>query len=177
MAFTPGLTVVGLYKRFGEQFFADQFLSTVGGLAAIMSGLGRIFWGNVVDTIGYQKGFTASSILLILSMMAFPFTAGTELGFAIAACSSLFCLGGSIAMYVTTNALTFGSKNAGEIYSVLFSSLALTSVAGAKLTIGLLGSVGWSGIWNILAAMGGVNLGLLYLLKKATSKPAAWEKA
>ena len=79
-------------------------------------------------------------------------------------------------MYVTVNAQTFGVKNAGEIYSVLFSSLALASVVGAKLTIALLGRLGWGGIFGVLAAMCGVNVGLLTLLRRETAKPASWEQ-
>ena len=45
-AFTPGLTVLGLYKRFGMTSGGlvadDRFLSAMGGLGAIANGAGRV---------------------------------------------------------------------------------------------------------------------------------------
>ncbi|GMH71860.1 hypothetical protein TL16_g05766 [Triparma laevis f. inornata] len=144
MAFTPGLTILGIYKRFGMANPAaaianDGLLSTIGGLGAITSGLGRIFWGDIVDRVGFQKGYNAQTILQLLFMVMLPFTTYSPALFGTAICAALSCYGGSIAMYVTCSAQTFGVKNAGEIYSVLFSALALASVVGAKLVIGLWG--------------------------------------
>lgn len=138
MAFTPGLTVLGLYKRFGMSSGAiiasDRFQSFVGGIGAISSGVGRVFWGKVVDKIGFQAGYTTTTVLQALLMLALPLTVGSKAAFAAAICAVLFSLGGSIAMFVTVNAQIFGLANAGEIYSLLFSAFALASVVGAKLT-------------------------------------------
>ena len=73
MAFTPGLTVTGLYKRFGMSDPAaivadDSFQSLVGGFAAITSGFGRVFWGGIVDKIGFQKGYSATTCLQLFIM-------------------------------------------------------------------------------------------------------------
>lgn len=180
MAFTPGLTILGIYKRFGMANPAaaianDGLLSTIGGLGAITSGLGRIFWGDIVDRVGFQKGYNAQTILQLVFMFCLPFTTFSPALFGTAICAALSCYGGSIAMYVTCSAQTFGVKNAGEIYSVLFSALALASVVGAKLVIGLLAKVGWGGIFGVLGGMCAFNVFLLSLFKKETSKKAAWE--
>ena len=66
-------------------------------------------------------------------------------------------------------------KNAGEIYSVLFSALALASVVGAKLVISLLPKVGWKGIFGVLAGMSAANLGLLELFRRERATKAVWE--
>ena len=152
----------------------DKFLSAVGGLGAVMSGFGKLLGGQLADKIGFLKGYTATTVLQVATMLLLPYTAGNRAAFAAAVCSALFCLGSSIAMYVTCNAQTFGTRNAGEIYSVLFSALALASVTGAKLTAVLLGSVGWSGVFKVLAAMGLANLGFLALLRSEVAKPAPW---
>ena len=56
-AFTPGLTVLGLYKRFGLTsggvIADDRFLSAMGGLGAIANGAGRVTMGNLVDRFGF----------------------------------------------------------------------------------------------------------------------------
>lgn len=180
MAFTPGLTILGVYKRFGMSNPAalianDKLLSTIGGLGAITSGLGRVMWGGIVDRVGFQKGYGAQTLLQLLFMLVLPLSVNSPLLFGASICSALSLYGGSIAMYVTCSAQTFGVKNAGEIYSVLFSALALASVVGAKLVIGLLPRVGWKGIFGILAGMSAANLGLLEVFKREKAKKAAWE--
>jgi len=178
-AFTPGLTVLGLYKRFGMTSGGlvadDRFLSAMGGLGAIANGAGRVFWGNLVDRLGFFRGYAATSITTILLMLALPWTVGSKLAFGSAICGTLFCLGGSIAMFVTVNAQVFGTRNAGEIYSLLFSAFAFASVFGAKITIGLVGKLGWLGVFRILAGLGCTAVTLLALLRKEKQNPAAWD--
>jgi OFA family oxalate/formate antiporter-like MFS transporter len=179
--FTPGLTTLGLYKRFamtsGGVVAVDKFASFVGGLGSIANGLGRVFWGNMVDKIGFQRGFNTTTLLSILILLLTPLTVGSKLAFGAAISGILFCLGGSIAMFVTVNAQTFGTRNAGEIYSVLFSSFALSSIFGAKLVMRFLPAVGWGGIFKLLATMSTCALGLLALLRAESQKPAPWEDA
>ena len=153
----------------------DLLLSTIGGLGAITSGLGRIFWGGIVDKVGFQKGYNAQTLLQLLFMLVLPLSANSPLLYGAAICSACSLYGGSIAMYVTCSAQTFGVKNQGEIYSVLFSALALASVVGAKLVIGLLPSVGWKGIFGVLAGMCATNVGLLELFKREKKIRAVWE--
>ena len=103
MAFTPGLTILGIYKRFGMSnpgalIANDRLLSTIGGLGAITSGLGRIFWGGVVDKVGFQKGYNAQTLLQLLFMIALPLSINSPLLFGISICSALSLYGGSIAM-------------------------------------------------------------------------------
>lgn len=159
----------------------------------------------MVDKIGFQWGYTSTTVLQALLMLSLPFTVGSkvfasgtrkpagcmpegeisqprvlgshtqQLAFAFAVCATLFCLGGSIAMFVTANAQMFGLANAGEIYSLLFSAFALASVTGAKLTMRLVATVGWGGIFKVLATMLAVAVGLLSLLRVETSSKAPWE--
>mmetsp|Transcript_49292 Transcript_49292/g.111844 ORF Transcript_49292/g.111844 Transcript_49292/m.111844 type:complete len:512 (-) Transcript_49292:370-1905(-) len=182
LAFVPGLTLTGLYKRFGMSDAAkvvanDGFLSLMGGLAAMSSGLGRMFWGNTMDKIGFMKAYRMTTALQIAINLLMPFATSSKLAFGAVVCASLFCLGGSITMFVTVNAQTFGSKNAGEIYSLLFSALSGASVFGVKLAMSLLDLVGWSGIFKILALMSTLNLGVLTLFGQEKAKPAPWEAA
>ncbi len=72
-----------------------------------------------------------------------------------AVCATIFCLGGNISMFASVNAKFFGVCNAGEIYSVLFSAVALAVIGGSQLTKSLLVKIGWSGIFRLMAAMCG----------------------
>jgi len=180
LAFMPGLVLTGLYKRFGMSnslsvVADDKFLSLVGGLGGLASGLGRVFWGNTVDRIGFQKAYSLTSIIQIVTMLAMPFALGSKAAFLATVCGTLFCLGGSVAMFVTTNPQLFGVKNAAEIYSFLHWALALASVFGAKLATSLLESIGWAGMYKVMAVVSLANIGLLAVLKKESTNPMAWQ--
>ena len=56
----PMLNMGNLYKKFAissgsEAISSDVFQSTMGGIGAIFNGLGRLFWGAVVDVYGFEK--------------------------------------------------------------------------------------------------------------------------
>jgi OFA family oxalate/formate antiporter-like MFS transporter len=178
-AFTPGLTVMGLYKQFGTSDATavvsdDSFLSLVGGLGALSSGCGRLILGRYIDLVGFNRAWTSTTLLQIFNMLVLPLTKHSKLAFGAGVCSSLLCLGGSNAMFITVNAQTFGLCNQGEIYSVLFSAVSLGSLFGAKLAIALLPTIGWRGVFTVQACMAFSNLGLLAILRNEVTKPAPW---
>ena len=178
-AFTPGLTVMGLYKRFGSSdpsavVCDDSYLSLVGGLGALSSGCGRLLLGRYIDMVGFNRAWSTTVVLQIFNMLVLPLTTHSKLLFGLGVCSALLCLGGSNAMFITINAQTFGVRNQGEIYSVLFSAVSLASLFGARLAAALLPSIGWRGVFTVQACMCICNLGLLSVLRKEVKKPAPW---
>jgi len=179
-ASTPGLTLLTLYKRFGMSTGAviasDTFQSFVGGVAAISSAVGRVFWGNMLDKFGFQACYTTTTVVQLALLLLLPMTVASKLAFSATLWSIVFCLGGSIAMFAAVNAQVFGLANAGEIYSVLFSGFAVAALFGVKMVMALLPSLGWTNLFKVMAAMCGTAVGLLALLRKETSTPAAWEK-
>ena len=85
MVFTPGLTLSGLYKRFGMTSGAviadDRFESAMGGLAAVANGLGRVFFGARSTRRGV-KGYGVTAAATAALMLAFPFTVSSKLAYA-----------------------------------------------------------------------------------------------
>ena len=116
MVLCCSVTFLSLRSPFCAHFAHCSLLSTIGGLGAITSGLGRIFWGGIVDKVGFQKGYNAQTLLQLLFMVLLPLSVNSPILFGTSVCSALSLYGGSIAMYVTCSAQTFGVKNAGEIY-------------------------------------------------------------
>ena len=175
LAFAPGHTVIGLYKRFGESDAAavvndDAFLSMVGGLSCVWGGLGRLAFGRLIDLYGFQRSWHATTLLQILNMLALPLTLRSRAAFLAVVCSCIFCLGGSNAMYVTVTPQLFGSRNAGEIFSVLFSAVALGSLFGARLAMACVPTVGWAGVFRVLAGLCSLNFFVLKLLRDVVAE-------
>jgi len=178
-AFTPALTIMGLYKTYGmsdPRVADDVFLSFVGGMGAISSGCGRILWGRLIDKHGFQKSWMSTTVMQTMNMLLLPYATRSKTYFAAAICSTLLCLGGCNAMYITVNAQTFGVRNSGEIYSILFSAVSLASLFGARLAKALLGPYGWRGVFRVLACMCASNLGLLLWLQRVVSVSPPWSE-
>ena len=135
-----------------------------------------MFFGALVDKVGYVKGYGVTAAATAALMLAFPFTVNSKLAYASALIGLIFALGGSMVMFITANAQIFGVRKAGEIYSLLFSAISLASLVGAKLTMRLLAPLGWSGVFKVLSAMGCAAAGLIYLLSLEKKNPAPWEQ-
>ena len=164
---TPCLNVSNLYKSFSSEFKTlndDKFQSNVGGLGAINNGLGRLFWSSMVDVFGFEKPYMCLTVLQAALMAALPFCVNSRSLFAGCVALIYFTLGGNFAMFPTVNAQTFGTANAPEIYSLLFTAFATSGIVGAKFTQAMLKSLGWTGVFQVLAGMTLLSLGLVQTL-------------
>lgn len=71
---TAGLNTATVYKQFAATsttLTGDQFQTLVGGVGALFNGLGRLFWGSVLDKIGFKNAFTVLSVLQAGSMLTY----------------------------------------------------------------------------------------------------------
>ncbi len=132
---SSGLNVVGLYKAFAmEKHPDDHFLSLVGSLGAIANGAGRIFWGNMLDYLGFVKPFFALATIQAIVMALYASISHKKMAFLTATCAILFCLGGNFAMFPPLTMKVFGPKNGTLIYAFLFSAFSTASISSILLT-------------------------------------------
>ena len=153
---TPCLNVANMYKAFSTDYDAlndDNFQSNVGGLGAINNGLGRLFWASMVDIFGFEKPYMCLTALQAVLMAILPVCVNSRTAFATTVALIYFTLGGNFAMFPTVNAQTFGVANAPEIYSLLFTAFAASGNIGAFFTKALQSSIGWTKVFQVLAAM------------------------
>mmetsp|Transcript_1529 Transcript_1529/g.3069 ORF Transcript_1529/g.3069 Transcript_1529/m.3069 type:complete len:274 (+) Transcript_1529:28-849(+) len=165
----PMLNMGNLYKKFAissgsEAISSDVFQSTMGGIGAIFNGLGRLFWGAVVDVYGFEKPYGVIALMEVALLLMLPRVTHSKALFGTVLCGIFFCLGGNFVVFPTVNAKTFGVRNAPEIYSVLFTSFAVAAIGGAKLSQKFLGQVGWNGLINGMSGVALMGLVLLNLL-------------
>jgi len=153
-----GLMTIGAYGSFAKSLPSGQlindatFIATVGALAALFNGLGRIAWGTLSDKIFYKKSMIIMfSIQAILMMIVF-FTAANAIAFLIVVCLIYFCFGGNFSMFPTATADLFGSKNLGPNYGIVFTAYGIAGFAGATL------------VNFIVAAFGGIYLALFIVM-------------
>ena len=125
----------------------------VGGLGAVINGVGRIAWGVISDKIGFKNSFRALTILQMLAMLSYPFSVHSKLTFALNTCVLFFCLAGNFALMPPATQKMFGPKNGAVLYGILFSAFAIASVVGGTLTKMLSIQYGWNRVFHLLAGL------------------------
>jgi OFA family oxalate/formate antiporter-like MFS transporter len=154
---TAGLNTIGVYKTYGQTvplLNDDAFLSLLGGLGALSNGLGRLFWGTMVDKFGFGGPFTATVGIMASSMALFQRVASfSKLAFATVVCLLFSSTGGLFAMAPPVCNIVFGTAQAAQIYSALFSAFVVASIGGSILTKSILKSSGWDSVFTTMATM------------------------
>lgn len=147
-AATAGLMTLGNVKSAAAAI--DPFaysLPTWGLIAAIIVGvmsifnaIGRIVWGALSDRTGRVTTMVIMFTLLTIGMFSFAFLSTTYASWIIVmVVASLvgFCFGGNFALFPSSTADYYGTKNVGSNYGVLFTSYGVAGVTGA-LAAGLI---------------------------------------
>jgi MFS transporter, OFA family, oxalate/formate antiporter len=169
---TTGLNTAAIYKQYAATSSAltgDQYQAFVGGIGAIFNGSGRLFWGSLSDMIGFKRSFVLLTLLQMTSILTYMKAASSKALFAINTCSLFFCLAGNLALMPPVVQKVFGPKSGATIYGILYSSFAVASVVGGLLTKSLAKSLGWNGLFTVLAAMSFVATMLVQLLQPVSS--------
>lgn len=155
---SAGLTSAGVYKVFASSVDSmagagDGYYATVGAIGALANGIGRLAWGSVVDKLGYKTPYLAMLVIQAAVTALIPVTATAGTGpFLVAIALSFFCLGGMFSMVPSAVGILFGTADAAQIYSYLFSAFAVASLAGVKLAKALIPKLGWTAVYQTLAA-------------------------
>jgi MFS transporter, OFA family, oxalate/formate antiporter len=126
---TSGLMVVGNIKPFGISHGLDfATAASAVGVLALFNGAGRIFWGAISDRIGrihailFMVAFQGTTMLVITQVHIDAFVL-----MVIAALVGLN-LGGNFALFPSTTADLFGTKNLGANYGVLMTAFGTSAL-------------------------------------------------
>lgn len=175
-----GLMVIGSYASFAKTVdVSENFIYIIGtadfvligSLAALLNGLGRIFWGKMADLITYKKSmllmFSTQAILLFIYFT----TNVNEIYFLIMTCAIYFCFGGNFSLFPTATTDLFGSKNLGPNYGMVFTAYGIAGFIGA---VGVnLFVLAFGSYLVLFIVMGSMSVGaavLAYLIKPPNRK-------
>lgn len=161
-----GLLVIGILKPYGiHNGLSAAAAANAVGILALFNGAGRIVWGTVSDKIGRKNALTLMFLLQGIMMLALFKMGATEMTLTIAAAWIGFNFGGNLALFPTTTADLFGTRNVGINYGLMFTAYGVAGIAGPLLAgsvFDMTGSYMWafipSGIACLIAA--GISLGL-----------------
>ena len=146
-----GLMSIGLMKLYPIQALTANGLSpeaasAISGTAmavcfSLANGIGRIAWGTLSDSLGRKASVVIMTATQGLIVLAFPYMAGSEYLLYLGATLIGFNFGGNFALFPTITADTFGAKNVGLNYPLIFLAYGVGGIGGPILG-GKLGDMG-----------------------------------
>lgn len=151
---SAGLNVASGYKTFAASapaLIGDNYQVLVGSLAALVNGVGRLFWGTFSDVVGFRNAFLMLSVGQTALLALYPVTTVSKPVFMAATTAIFFCLGGNFALMPPAVGRLFGAKHSATIYGVLYSSFGVAAVGGAALSKVLTKSLGYQGTFLVMA--------------------------
>ena len=99
---------------------------------SIFNSLGRIIWGKASDSIGREK--TLAVIFALCALAMFSLNSFSTYPLFMAAVATVgFCFGGFLALYPALTADSFGVKNVGANYGLMFTAYGAGGLFGPWL--------------------------------------------
>ncbi len=168
-AAASGLMVIGILKPFGvfSGLSAAMAASAV-GILALFNAAGRITWGVVSDKIGRTRAMGLMFLLQGIMMLILMKMGSTALTLGIAAAWVGFNFGGNFALFPSTTADYFGTKNMGVNYGFVFTAYGVAGIIGPILG-GKVFDVTGTYLWAFIPA--GVLCLVAALLSLMTKSP------
>jgi OFA family oxalate/formate antiporter-like MFS transporter len=147
LAATAGLMTLGILKSFlqaANSAIDDNLAASIVGILAIFNAGGRIFWGYVSDKFNRAPTMILMFALLAVAMFTFGFQTEILLLTTIA-CVIGLCFGGNFALFPSTTADYFGTKNVGNNYGFVFSAYGVAGILGAVIPAVVIDAIKGSG--------------------------------
>lgn len=157
---TSGLMVIGIIRLFGGEALAARGMSAsdallvtgtaMGLFYALANGFGRILWGKVSDMIGRRNALALMTAIQGVTMIAFLYAAGSEIGLYLGATIIGFNFGGNFPVIAAITADYFGNRNVGTNFPLVFLAYGVGGSVGPILG-GFAGDAqAW--VWSFLPA-------------------------
>mmetsp|Transcript_11918 Transcript_11918/g.25147 ORF Transcript_11918/g.25147 Transcript_11918/m.25147 type:complete len:503 (+) Transcript_11918:118-1626(+) len=164
-----GFYLAATYKNFAQTAIADDhFITVVGCLGCLCSGLSRTFWGMMSDKFGHFQTLEVTAYLSPFLMILYTLTVRSKVAFGICVCTLYGLWGASYCLMPTIAAFLFGEKHMGTNYGFIFLVFGLSCTA----IIDTCGASGLSfGALNyVFVFIGFVGAGLCSHIRYLTSK-------
>jgi len=130
-AASSGLMVIGHLSPFGQESgLTAAEAATIVGVLALFNGAGRITWGFISDRIGRRKTMLAMFVLNAAVMFLLREMGRTIFLLTTAAAIVGFCFGGTLAIFPSATADSFGTKYLGINYGLMFTAYGVAGIIG-----------------------------------------------
>lgn len=129
-----GLMIIAHASPFGQEIIkiTPQTAAIAISILALANTGGRIFWGWVSDKVGRYNTVVMMFLLGGIAMLILPEISGLIAFVAVLVIIGL-CFGGFMGIYPSITADTFGPKNLGMNYGVMFTAFGSAAFVGPRL--------------------------------------------
>ena len=124
---TPGMYLMnGNFKTYVKKTIDnDEFLTLIGGLAAIASGGCRIFWNMIFLRTGYRFVMCVMMGMATAVYASIQFSVSSESGYLIEIFVIHLCLGGFLVTTPTVVQIIFGQRTGSNIYGFFWCVISI----------------------------------------------------
>lgn len=168
-----GMYFASVYKLAAQGLLSDHDLTLAGALGMVMNGSSRIMWASLQDRFGFKKVYMVLMLIQLAVSLTIFQTRGNAGLYTFLVCLVFTCEGGHFSMYPTLSAKVFGIQYGGQIMTILFLIIPVSTWASfaaqqiqkkffAKDKSDL--TNGYHVIFYIAAALTAINLLLLFFL-------------
>jgi MFS family permease len=119
-----------VYKILGKGLENDAGLTRAGSIGSISNGVSRVFWGIMMDFLGFQKVYSIVLCVEFLTTIGIVQFRNNLVLYTICVALSYFCQGAHSACFNTAAVKIFGMTNGGFINTLVFWGYPLSSLAG-----------------------------------------------
>ncbi|EAS03513.1 MFS transporter (macronuclear) [Tetrahymena thermophila SB210] len=139
-----GILIISNYKVYGEyQNYTDNFLSTVGTVGSVFNGLGRFFWGSLMEKLTIRQIIIINLIFQIIVSFTFSWAAQNAALYLIYVVLAYFLYGGWFSIFPTLVARVYGKKIGTQIYGITFFGYTIASFLQYFVLIEIKNAAGW----------------------------------
>lgn len=126
-----GLMVIGNLKPFGiYSGLTPMVAGAAVGILAFANSVGRVSLGWLSDRIGTRKTVLFMLLAQGIMMLALTRMGGSAITLAIASAWIGFNFGGNFSLFPSATAETFGAKNLGGNYGIMFTAYGVAGLIG-----------------------------------------------
>ena len=128
-----GCYVVSVYKTVANVNLEDHLLTLAGSLGSACNGSSRIIWATLQDKFGFKKVYSCLLTLQLTLSASIYFVRKHPTVYVIWVCCTYLCYGGHFSMFPTLTARIFGLRHGGQIFTIMFFALCISSLFGFVL--------------------------------------------
>lgn len=164
-----GFYVAATYKNFGQTAIVDDhFITVIGCLGCLCSGLSRMVWGSAADRFGHFETLELTAYLSPIVLVIYTLTVESKVAYGLCVCSLYALWGASYCLMPAIAAFLFGDKHLGTNYGFIFL------VFGVMCTVIIdgAGATGWdfAHLNYVFIFIGFIGAGLCSHMRYLTSK-------
>lgn len=109
------------YKSFAKMIITnEQFLITIGALAAVACGFSRYFWGYMIEKVGFKGIYSLMCIVNAFLAFTVYYIKSWEPVYCLYVVLAYISYGGHLGMFPAIASQVFGVRYGPQIYGILF---------------------------------------------------------